>query len=175
MSLLTCNNFTCEVRGMNDLQAEFEATHGPGSYVPPIPILYWSFRGMVTAGLLMILLGLVALYLALKGKLDPLPKATRLLLWAIPLPYLANTAGWIMAEVGRQPWIVYELMLTPAGVSQGVSAGMVIFSLLAFTLIYGVLMAADIYLLAKYARRGTEAKAEESPSDEISSALAAAK
>jgi cytochrome d ubiquinol oxidase subunit I len=174
MSLLTCNNLTCEVMGMNDLQAEFEAVYGPGNYVPPIPILYWSFRGMVMAGLLMILLGLVALYLALKGKLDPSPKAIRLLLWAIPLPYLANTAGWIMAEVGRQPWIVYGLMLTPAGVSRGVSAGMVIFSLLAFTLIYGALMAADLYLLARYARRGTEAKAEESPSDEISSAPAAA-
>jgi cytochrome d ubiquinol oxidase subunit I len=173
MSLLTCNDFTCAVKGMNDLQAEFEAVHGPGNYVPPIPILYWSFRGMVTAGLLMILLALAALYLVLKGKLDPPPRAIRFLLWAIPLPYLANTAGWIMAEVGRQPWIVYELMLTPDGVSVVVSAGTVLLSLLAFTLIYGALMAVDIYLLAKYARRGTEAEAEETPLDKVSSALAA--
>jgi cytochrome d ubiquinol oxidase subunit I len=172
MSLLTCNNLTCEVRGMDELQAEFEAVHGPGNYVPPIPITYWSFRGMLTAGLLMILLALPALYLVLKGKLDPPPKTIRLLPLAIPLPYLANTAGWIMAEVGRQPWIVYELMLTPAGVSYGVGAGTVLFSLLAFTLIYAALMGVDIYLLAKYTRRGVGAEAEpESPSEEASSPL----
>ena len=159
---------------MNDLQAEFVAAHGPGNYVPPIPILYWSFRGMVGAGLLMILLALVALYLVLKAKLDSPPKLVGLLLWAIPLPYLANTGGWVMAEVGRQPWIVYELMLTQNAVSATVSGGMVLLSLLAFVLVYGALMAVDIYLLAKYARRGTGPKSEEAPLDEGSSALALA-
>ena len=160
---------------MNDIQAEFEATHGPGNYKPPIPIVYWSFRGMVTAGLLMILLALPALYLVLKDKLDPPPKAIRLLTLAILLPYLANTSGWIMAEVGRQPWIVYELMLTRAGVSLGVGAGTVLFSLLAFTLMYGVLMGVDIYLLAKYARKGVDGKEEaEAPPEEAASTLAVA-
>jgi cytochrome d ubiquinol oxidase subunit I len=171
MSLLTCNNFTCGVEGMNELQAEFETVHGPGNYVPPIPILYWSFRAMVTAGMLMILLALVGLYLVLRNKLDSPPRLIGLLLWAIALPYLANTAGWVMAEVGRQPWIVYELMLTRDAVSPGVSGGTVVFSLLAFTLTYAALMAVDVYLLLKYARKGTEAKAEEVPSDEGASAL----
>ncbi len=172
MSLLVCNNFTCGVKGMNDLQAEFEAAHGPGNYVPPIPILYWSFRAMVTAGMLMILLALAGLYLVLRSKLDSPPRLLGLLLWAIPLPYLANTAGWVMAEVGRQPWIVYELMLTENAVSPGVSGGMVLFSLLAFMLIYAALMVVDLYLLYKYARQGTGAKAKEAPSDEGSSVLA---
>jgi cytochrome d ubiquinol oxidase subunit I len=173
MSLLTCNNLTCEVRGMDDIQAEFEASHGPGNYKPPIPIVYWSFRGMLTAGLLMIMLALPMLYLVLRGRLDPPPKPIRLLLLAVPLPYLANTAGWIMAEVGRQPWIVYELMLTPAGVSHGVGAGTVLFSLLAFTLIYAALMGVDIYLLAKYARKGVDVEAEaQAPPEEASSTLA---
>jgi cytochrome d ubiquinol oxidase subunit I len=163
MSLLTCNNLTCEVQGMNELQAEFEAVHGPGNYVPPIPIAYWSFRGMLTAGLLMILLALPALYLVLRGRLDPAPKAVGLLLWTIPLPYLANTSGWILAEVGRQPWIVYELMLTRAGLSVVVSGGMVLLSLVAFILIYGALMAVDIYLLLKFARKGTSTEAEAAP------------
>jgi len=154
MSLLTCNNLTCEVRGMNELQAEFEATYGPGDYRPPIPIAYWSFRGMLTAGLLMILVALPALYLVLRGKLDPAPRAIRLLLLAIPLPYLANTSGWILAEVGRQPWIVYGLLFTENGVSTIVGAGTVLFSLLTFALIYGGLMVIDVYLLTKYARRG---------------------
>lgn len=174
MSLLACNNFTCGVKGMNELQAEFEAAHGPGNYVPPIPILYWSFRAMVTAGMLMILLAVAGLYLVLRSKLDSPPKLLGLLLWAIPLPYLANTAGWVMAEVGRQPWIVYELMLTENAVSPGVSGGMVLFSLLAFMLIYAALMVVDVYLLSKYARQGTGAKAEEAPSDEGSSVPALA-
>ena len=84
------------------------------------------------------------------------------------LPYIANSAGWLMAEVGRQPWIVYEVMLTSQGVSVAVSPGMVLFSLLAFTVVYGVLMGVDVYLLTKYARKGTETASEES------SALAAA-
>ena len=174
MSLLACNNFTCGVKGMNELQAEFEAAHGPGNYVPPIPILYWSFRAMVTAGMLMILLAVAGLYLVLRSKLDSPPKLLGLLLWAIPFPYLANTAGWVMAEVGRQPWIVYELMLTENAVSPGVSGGMVLFSLLAFMLIYAALMVVDVYLLSKYARQGTGAKAEEAPSDEGSSVPALA-
>jgi len=173
LSLLTCNNLTCEVRGMDELQAELEAVHGPGDYKPPIPIIYWAFRGMLTAGLLMILLVLPALYLVLKGKLDPPPKSIRLLLLAIPLPYLANSSGWIMAEVGRQPWIVYELMLTREGVSTGVAAGTVLFSLLAFTLVYAALMGVDVYLLANYARKGVGAETEaEAPSDETSPTLA---
>lgn len=166
MSLMTCNNLDCEVKGIDELQARYEQVMGPGNYVPPIPITYWAFRGMLTAGLLMVGLVLLGLYLILSKKLDRSPRFLYLLLWAIPLPYLANTSGWLMAEVGRQPWIVYELMLTQDAVSPGVSSGLVIFSLLAFTLLYGTLMAVDVYLLAKYARRGTDGKG--SPVDEKS-------
>jgi cytochrome d ubiquinol oxidase subunit I len=115
---------------------------------------------MLTAGLLMILAALPALYLVLRGKLDPAPRSIRLLLLAIPLPYLANTSGWLLAEVGRQPWIVYELLLTQNGVSTVVGAGTVLLSLLAFTLIYGGLMVVDVYLLTKYARKGLSEEKE---------------
>jgi cytochrome d ubiquinol oxidase subunit I len=162
MSLLVCNNLECEVTGMNELQAGFEQEFGPGNYVPPIPIIYWSFRIMFNVGLLMILLALVGLYLLLRNLLERHTWFLRLLPFAIVLPYLANSAGWIMAEVGRQPWIVYGLMLTRDGVSEVASSGMVLFSLLTFTLIYVALMAADVYLLAKYARKGTAGK-EEAP------------
>ena len=86
----------------------------------------------------------------------------RLLPWAIVLPYLANTTGWLMAELGRQPWVVYELMLTEQGVSVVVGAGAVLLSLAVFTLLYAALMGVDVYLLAKYARGGTSAH-EETP------------
>lgn len=163
MSLLTCNNLTCEVKGMDELQAHYEEVFGPGHYKPPVAITYWSFRGMVTAGMLMVLLAGIALYLVLTKKADRYPIFLRLLLWAIPFPYIANTSGWLMAEVGRQPWIVYELMLTSQGVSVAASPGMVLFSLLAFTVTYGLLMGADVYLLSKYAREGTKTVSKDTP------------
>jgi cytochrome d ubiquinol oxidase subunit I len=160
LSLLSYNRLDGEVKGMHDLQAEYEQLYGPGDYVPPVTITYWAFRVMMGAGILMILLSLVALFLALKGRLESGSWLLRLLLWSIPLPYLANSAGWILTEVGRQPWIVFGLMRTEQGVSVVVSVATVLVSLLAFTLLYGALMVADIYLLAKYARR-TEGEAEE--------------
>ncbi len=153
VSLLTCNNLSCEVKGMNDLQVEYQQKYGPGDYFPPTAIAYWSFRGMLTPGILMVLLALYALYLILRGKVGQQPRLLRLLLWAIPLPYLANTAGWMLAEVGRQPWVVYGLLLTKDAVSPMVGPGAVILSLVGFTLVYGALMVVDLYLLAKYARK----------------------
>ena len=72
--------------------------------------------------------------------------------WAIALPYIANSTGWIFTEIGRQPWIVFGLQKTADAVSPNVSAGTVLFSLVAFTLLYAVLMVADVYLLKKYAK-----------------------
>ncbi len=175
MSLLNCNNFTCEIPGINQIQAEYEQTYGPGNYIPPVTLVFWAFRGMVGAGLAMIALAAVALFLVWKKWLGRYPWLLRLMMWAIPLPYLANTGGWLLAEVGRQPWIVFGLMRTQEGVSVSVSGGMVIFSLAAFALLYAALMIADVYLLVKYGRKGVPAEAKaESPPDERSSALAAA-
>ncbi len=76
------------------------------------------------------------------------------------MPYLANTSGWILTEMGRQPWVVYQKMLTAKAFSPNLTPGMVIASLVIFTLIYGVLMGADIYLLAKYAKAGVDTGSE---------------
>jgi cytochrome d ubiquinol oxidase subunit I len=107
---------------------------------------------MIGAGLLMLLLGGWAL-LAMRR-----PQASRRLLALLPLaialPYVGNSTGWIFTEIGRQPWIVFGLQKTADAVSPNVSAGAVLFSLLAFSLVYGALMVADVYLLAKFARRG---------------------
>jgi cytochrome d ubiquinol oxidase subunit I len=157
LSLLACNNLTCEVKGVHNLQSEYEQTYGPGDYVPPVAVSYWAFRGMLTPGLIMPLLALLGLYLLLRNRLEGQTWFLRLLPWAIPLPYLANSAGWILAEVGRQPWLVFGVMRVEDGVSPGVPAGTVLFSLLVFTLLYAALMGADIYLLVKFARQTTEA------------------
>jgi cytochrome d ubiquinol oxidase subunit I len=77
-----------------------------------------------------------------------------LLPWAMVLPYLSNTSGWLLTEVGRQPWIVFGLMKTQDAVSPGVSTGTVAASLAAFALVYATLIGVDVYLLNKFARRG---------------------
>jgi cytochrome d ubiquinol oxidase subunit I len=159
LSLLACNNLTCQVRGLNELQAEYQQTYGPGNYEPPIAITYWAFRTMLTPGLLMPLLTLLGLYLALRNRLDRHRWLLRLLPWAIVLPYIANTAGWVLAEVGRQPWIVFGLMRVEDGVSAAVSTGEVTFTLVVFALLYGALMVADAFLLVKFARQGATSEA----------------
>ena len=153
LSFLAYNSFSGEVQGINDLQAEYEQIYGPGNYVPPVAISYWAFRIMMTPGLIMGGLGLLILFFILRKRLDRQTWLFRILPWTIPLPYLANSAGWVLTEVGRQPWIVYGLLRTEEGVSSAVSSGMVLTSLLLFILVYAALMVADIYLLAKFARK----------------------
>jgi cytochrome d ubiquinol oxidase subunit I len=109
---------------------------------------------MVGSGFLMIALALVGVYLSLQNRLEGTAWYLKAMPFALFLPYLANTTGWLMTELGRQPWIVFGLMKTEAGVSSTVTAGMVLISLVLFTLVYGALMVADIYLLNKYARGG---------------------
>jgi cytochrome d ubiquinol oxidase subunit I len=127
-----------------------------------VAVVYWAFRGMFVSGMVMVLVALIGLYLLLRKRLVRASWFLRLLPLAIFLPYLANSSGWILTEVGRQPWIVFGLLKTQDAVSPGVSSWAMLFSLLAFTLIYDVLMAVDIYLLVRYARKGTAVE-EEAP------------
>jgi cytochrome d ubiquinol oxidase subunit I len=157
LSFLACNNFSCEVQGIRNLQAEYEKTYGAGNYVPPVAVIYWAFRGMFLSGLLMGLIALVGLVSFLR-KRSPQPGwLLRWLPWAMFLPYLANSSGWILTEVGRQPWIVFGLLKTQEGASLAVSTGEVALSLAVFGLIYAALIVADVYLLSRYARDGAEA------------------
>lgn len=152
LSILAYNEAGGTVQGLNDLQAAYQHKYGPGDYIPPVAVTYWSFRIMVGAGVVMILLSLFALFLLLRKRLEQ----TRWLLWlflpAIGLPYLANTAGWIMTEMGRQPWIVFGLLKTAQAVSPTVNMPSVLTSLIAFTLIYAGLVVADVFLLVKYGK-----------------------
>jgi cytochrome d ubiquinol oxidase subunit I len=161
LTILSYNDVNGQVQGINQLQQQYTQQYGPGNYIPPVPVIYWSFRLMVGAGILMVLLGLFGLYLLRKGLFERRTWFLKVLLGAMALPYLANTAGWIMTEVGRQPWIVFGLFTTQQAVSPTVNAGTVLFSLVAFTLLYGVLMAADVYLLAKFAKADGTAESEE--------------
>jgi len=171
LSFLAYNRFEGEVRGIKNLQEEYETRYGPGDYVPPVMWTYWNFRVMVGAGILMLLLSLWALVTILRKQWAPSPRLLALLVPAIVLPYVANSAGWIFTEIGRVPWIVFGLMRIEDGVSPSVTAGEVLFSLVAFTLLYAALMAADIYLLAKYGKAGIHGP---EPEGEAQAAAAAA-
>ena len=152
LSVFAFNSLDGKVQGIDQLQAQYTKQYGPGDYVPPVAITYWSFRLMVGAGTLMILLSLGALFLMLRKRLEKMRWALWVLPFAIALPYLANSTGWLMTEMGRQPWIVFGVMKTASAVSPNVGWGSVLTSLIVFTLLYGALAVADVYLLQKYAR-----------------------
>jgi cytochrome bd ubiquinol oxidase subunit I len=154
LSLLAYNQLDGTVEGINDLQAAYVAQYGPGDYVPPVAISYWSFRIMVGLGFLMLALTAYALFLVMGEQLDSPPRLLFIFPWLILLPYLANTAGWILTEVGRMPWVVFGLIRVEEAISPIVTTGMLWTSLVGFTLLYGVLMVADVYLLRKFARSG---------------------
>ncbi|HDR05523.1 MAG TPA: cytochrome ubiquinol oxidase subunit I [Candidatus Marinimicrobia bacterium] len=153
LSFLAWNSFSKEVRGINDIQAEYEKKYGPGDYAPPIWITFWSFRLMVGAGTFMALLAIFGIFLVWKKKYENKNLLMRILLWSIALPYIANSFGWILTEVGRAPWIVFGLMKIEDAASIAVSTGEIVISLLVFTLLYGFLMVVDVYLLQKYAKK----------------------
>lgn len=172
LSVLTYNTPTGLVTGINELQQEYEQKHGPGDYVPPaIWLTYWSFRAMVGAGVLMFALGVVGFLLSRRSGV---PQA-RWFLWAlvaaISLPYLANSTGWLLTEVGRQPWLVQGLMRIEQGLSPNVGVAELLITLIGFSLLYGALAVADVYLLQKYARASVTVphtdNAEDAPPDNL--------
>jgi cytochrome bd ubiquinol oxidase subunit I len=156
LSFLATDDFNGRVEGINDLQAAYVARYGPGDYRPVIGITYWSFRLMVGLGMLMILLTAIGLWLVKRGTLTTSRRYLKIMLWAIPIPFLANAMGWIFTEMGRQPWVVQGLLLTRDAVSPSVSAGYVATSLIGFTLIYSALAAVAGWLAVREMRRGTE-------------------
>ena len=156
LSLLAYNKPSGEVRGIIELQNEFTQKYGQGNYIPPVGFSYWTFRIMVEVGGLIGLIALYALYVVLWKKYNSPKVFWPLFIWALFFPYITNTTGWLLTEVGRYPWVVYGLMKIEDAVSPTVSSALVLFTLIGFTLIYAVLMVADIYLLRKFAIAGPE-------------------
>ena len=163
LSFLSYNSMEGEVKGINQLQTEFEAKYGSGNYVPSVILSYWNFRLMAGVGVLMLLMAIFLVIKTSKNNFEFKPWFSKLMIWGIGLPIIGHSTGWIFAEVGRQPWAVYGVLKTQFGVSPeaAVSAGEVLFSLIGFTLLYAVLIVADVYLMKKYAIAGTADKATE--------------
>lgn len=172
MSFLACNNFDCEVRGVNDIQKEYEQLYGPGDYVPLMVATYWTFRIMMTIGFIMIAVSAWLLWQTRKTDFVNAPWMKSLPFWLIALPYLANVSGWILAEMGRQPWIVQGLLKVQDAVSPNLTVVDMWITLIGYLLIYGILAGVMFYLMRKYAQAGPEAALQESV--DVAPALAGA-
>lgn len=180
LSILAYNTTDHPVQGINDLNEQYQEQYADqygedADYVPPVAISYWSFRIMVGAGFAMLAVTIYGLFLMFEGSFERRKRYLQLLVLFIAVPYIANIAGWILTEVGRYPWIVFGLQRIEDAVSPNVGTGTVLFSLIVFTLVYGALAVADVYLLNKFARQvpspeegAEEAEEKESKSGEVS-------
>lgn len=154
LSFMATGDFKGTVEGVNNLQAEYEKTYGPGDYTPNIPMAYWTFRLMIGFGAIAVLIALLTLWRMRKGGM---PSGKWFLPAMISLPFtplLAIAMGWIFTETARQPWAVFGLIKTADGVSAVVSAGSVLFTMIVFTLLYGVLAFIEIGLTLKVIQIG---------------------
>jgi cytochrome d ubiquinol oxidase subunit I len=156
LSFLAFNKFDGEVKGIKQLQAESKEKYGEGDYVPPVAVSYWTFRIMVGAGFLMLLIAAITTFKAFKQRYGFSPFMYKIVFWSMLLPVIANTTGWLFTEIARQPWTVFGLFQTADSVSNTVSAGEVLFSLISYTLIYAILMVIMISLMKKFAKRTVE-------------------
>jgi cytochrome d ubiquinol oxidase subunit I len=152
LSYMATGSFDGQVQGLNQLQQQEQRAYGRDNYIPDVRVIYWSMRVMAIAGVVMFLVAAVGAWLYWKRKLE----RARWFLWtavvAMALPYIAATAGWILTEMGRQPWIVQGLLKTADANSPSVSTTWLAISLSFFITLYVALLVVDIWLMRRYAR-----------------------
>jgi cytochrome d ubiquinol oxidase subunit I len=153
LSLLATNSWNGKVQGLNPLNAQYQQQYGPGDYVPNVFVQYWSMRVMAYTAGLAFLVALWGAWLLWRKKLTTAKWFLRLAVWVVILPFVMNTAGWMLTENGRQPWIVQGLMRTRNGLSPSVSTTTVAISLGVFVLLYGALAVVEGVLMVRYSRR----------------------
>ena len=154
LSFMSTGNFSGVVEGVNDLEAKYDAEFGAGDYTPNVPLAYWSFRLMIGFGFL----GLIFVLLGMRGLrrgATPQGKWFAPAMYSLPfIPLLSISFGWIFTETARQPWAVFGLIKTADGVSAVVSAGAVLFTMIVFTLLYGVLALIEVGLTLRVIKMG---------------------
>jgi cytochrome d ubiquinol oxidase subunit I len=153
LSLLATNHWNGKVIGMTPLQAQYTQQFGPGNYVPNVFIQYWGMRTMAYLGALTLLISLWGLWAIWRKTLAISRVFLWVATWAAVLPFLMNTAGWLLTESGRQPWIVQGIMLTKNGISPTVGVTWLWISLVGFVLLYGTLGTVDFLLMLRYSRK----------------------
>jgi cytochrome d ubiquinol oxidase subunit I len=154
LSFLTYRRWMGEVKGLDDFP--------PQDWADNIPLLYYSYHIMVGLGTVFIAMMLVAAWKLWKRTLYDSRGMLWALMLALPFPYIANTAGWMTAEFGRQPWLIYGLMRTEAGISPQVSSGDVWFTLIGFMGMYTFLSILFLFLVYRVIEKGPESRVTES-------------
>ena len=160
LSYMATGSFDGQVQGLTELQRQEELKYGPGNYMPNIRVIYWSMRVMAFAGVLMFLVAALGAWLYWKKRLEGARWFHRTALASIALPYIAATAGWILTEMGRQPWIVQGLLKTSEANSPSVSTTWLGISLGVFVALYVILGVVDFVLMRRYARPDRPAEQE---------------
>jgi cytochrome d ubiquinol oxidase subunit I len=150
LSALTYHRWDAEVKGLDSFPREL--------WPDNVPLLYYSYHVMVGLGTIFMAVTAWAVWLLWRGRMFASKSALWLLLLMLPFPYIANTAGWMTAELGRQPWLVYGLLLTRDGSSANVSAGNTLFTLIGFLGLYLVLGILFLFLVWREIERGPEAE-----------------
>jgi cytochrome d ubiquinol oxidase subunit I len=164
LSILATGSPGATVQGINDLQAQYAAQYGPGSYVPMIPVAFWSFRLMIGAGMLAAAIAAYYLWSSRRGRTAP--RALTRYLPLIPLlPAAANTLGWLFTETARQPWLAFGIAKVADGISPGLTSAEVIASLCGFTVVYGVLAVVWLGLIRHLARQPLAPEPDSSPAE----------
>ena len=156
LSFITTGYPQGEIQGINDINAEYQQKYGPGEYAPVIAIAYWSWRAMLGVGFLAAVLGFAGWWLIRRGKLTDSRRYLKLMVFGAALPFIANTAGWIFTEMGRQPWVVFGMLKTNDAGSPAVSTAEVLITLVGFTLLYGVLAVIAGRIFLEKARKGPD-------------------
>jgi cytochrome d ubiquinol oxidase subunit I len=160
---MATGSFNGTVEGINQLQAHEQQAFGPGNYVPNIEVDYWAMRVMAYLGVLMFLVAAAGAWLYRKRKLERARWFQWTAMVAISFPYIAATAGWILTEMGRQPWIVQNLLKTAQASSPNVTTTWLGISLGVFITLYATLGAVDFALMRRYARPGQPPPRRELP------------
>jgi cytochrome bd ubiquinol oxidase subunit I len=168
LSYMATGSFDGEVQGINELQEQEEARYGPDNYMPNIRVIYWSMRVMAFAGVLMFLIAAVGGWLYWKQKLERARWFQWTAIGAIALPYIAASAGWVLTEMGRQPWIVQGLLKTSEANSPNVGTTWLGISLGVFIALYIALGVVDFVLMRRYAHPDRPAPQEELPAPAVS-------
>ncbi|NKY53135.1 cytochrome ubiquinol oxidase subunit I [Nocardia vermiculata] len=162
------------LEGVKDLQISYNEKYGPGDYRPNLFVTYWTFRAMIGWAVGSALIAVLGFWMTRRGRVPDQKWFKWLCLICIPTPFLANSAGWVFTEMGRQPWVVApnptgnpEIRMTVQDAVSGHSAGTVLASLIVFTLVYGVLAFAWFFLMRRYVIAGPEKPPSESETADV--------
>lgn len=163
------------LEGVNDLQQSYNEKYGPGDYRPNLFVTYWAFRAMIGWAIGSAVIALLGFWMTRRGRIPDQTWFKWLCLVCLPTPFLANAAGWVFTEMGRQPWVVapnptgnQDIRMTVQQAVSDHSAGTVLTSLIVFTVLYGVLAVAWFYLMRRYVVAGPEEPPSESDEDGVS-------